>query len=147
MTTRANKWAHAAVAVVVFAMVLTCLQRQPIAAQDAPNENQGEGVAEVVTRFADTLALPTRTGATVPLRVTLKEWHLAGHERDISLPEQGFYVAHLRWGSISTRIGDKFEVRHPGDFWTVEQGGRMVVRIKRPGEEALLQTLAVSPAR
>lgn len=143
MLSQPNKCAHAAVAAIVFAVVPTGM-RQFVAAQHTDKQNQSQGVAEVLTRFAETLELSTHTGVTAPLRVTLKEWHLTGHERNISIPEQGFYIAHLRWGAISTQIGDKSEIRHPGDFWTVEQGARMVVRIKAPGEEALLQTLTVS---
>src|SRR5260370_6085343 len=116
MTSQISKCAHGFVAAVLFAMTLAGLRGEFVAAQGAGNQNEGERSVEVATRFTETMVVPTRTGTNVPFRVTLKEWHLAGHERNISIPEQGFYIAQLRWGAISTQIGDKTEIRHPWDF-------------------------------
>ena len=141
MTNQRTRCRQAFVLAFVFVVILAVPEGLFVAAQ---NQNEDERSREVATRFTDTMIVPTRTGSTIPFRVTLKEWHLAGHERDISIPEQGFYIAQLRWGAISTQIADKREIRNPGDFWAVEQGTHMVVRIKSPGEEALIQTFSVS---
>jgi hypothetical protein len=114
-------------------------------AQESAGAEHGSGIADVTTRFADTVSLVRAKGAPTPLRVEFKEWHLAGQGLPIELRDQGFYVAQLVWGNVSTQIGDTSTVRKPGDFWTVEKGQRMIVTIKKPGEEALIQTFAVNP--
>jgi len=81
----------------------------------------------------------------VPLNVEFKEWHVIGGGRSTALPEQGFYVAHLVSGQMTTKMGDKTQLRHPGDFWTIEKGIRMVIQIKPPTESAALQTIAITP--
>jgi hypothetical protein len=141
MTNQISKCRQAFVSAFVFVMILAVPEGLFVAAQ---NQNEDERSREVATRFTDTMIVPTRTGTTIPFRVTLKEWRLAGHERDISIPQQGFYIAQLRWGAISTQIADKREIRHPGDFWAVQLGAHMIIRIKAPGEEALIQTFSVS---
>jgi hypothetical protein len=102
---------------------------------------------ETSTRFADTLRLTTAKGAGVPLHVEFKEWNVSRSAGGTELPQQGFYIAHLASGEVVTEIGGKSETRHPGDFWIVDKGARMLVRIKAPREAAILQTLAVSPSR
>lgn len=132
----------------IIAAVLLVSGRQMRVAQAQEKESVGgyeRGIAEVTTRYADTVALARAKGAPTHLRVEFKEWHLAGQSHPIELPEQGFYVAQLVWGNVSTLSGDTSTVRKPGDFWTVEKGVRMVVTIKKPGEEALIQTFSVNP--
>jgi hypothetical protein len=102
---------------------------------------------EASTRFSDTLRLTTPKGAGVPLHVEFKEWNVTRSAGGTELPVQGFYIAHLASGEVVTEIGGKSETRHPGDYWTVDKGARMLVRIKAPREAAILQTLAVSPSR
>lgn len=120
-------------------------QMQVAEAQEKGGGEQGRGIAEVTTQLSQTMA-PARTkGPATPLRVELKQWHLAGQDLPIEIPNQGFYVAHLVWGDVSTEIAGVSTVRNPGDFWTVEKGAKMVITIKAPGEEALLQTFSVNP--
>lgn len=150
MATLHNKLIRAAVVAIVFVWPATDLRWQPIQAQELSKENSEknrlEGV-EVATHFSGTLKPTNPKGAAVPLHVEFKEWDITGGDRSMELPDQGFYVAHLVSGDVTTKMGDKSQLRHPGDFWTVEKGTRMVVQIKPPTESALLETIAVSPAR
>lgn len=116
-------------------------------AQEAAGEGREPRVLEVNTRFADTLTLTRAKGTPSPFRVEFKEWHLAGQNQPIPFPEQGFYVAQLVWGAVTTQIGGASQARKPSDFWAVEKGAKMVVIIQKPGEEALLQTFSVNPGR
>ncbi len=149
MTTLNNKLIQVAAAVIVFALPGAELRLQPVQAQERSKEkserNHLEGV-EVATHFSGTLKPANPKGAAVPLHVEFKEWDITGGDRSMELPDQGFYVAHLVSGDITTKMGDKSQLRHPGDFWTVEKGTRMVVQIKPPTESALLETIAISPA-
>jgi hypothetical protein len=150
MATLNNKLIRATVAAIVFALPGAELPWQLVQAQERSKEkserNRLEGV-EVTTHFSGTLKPTNPKGTTLPLHVEFKEWDVAGGGRSLELPEQGFYVAHLVSGEITTQVGDKSQVRRPGDFWTVEKGTRMVVQINPPAESALLQTIAVSPNR
>ena len=101
---------------------------------------------EVITRFADTLRIAKPKAAVVSLRVECKEWHVTREKEGMELPEQGFYVAQLLAGVIATEIDGKSAERVPGDFWTVEKGSRMVVKMKIHRETAIIQTIAVSPS-
>lgn len=116
-----------------------------VEAQEKSGGGQERGVAEVTTQLSQTMAPSRAKGPATPLRVELKQWHLAGQDVPIEIREPGFYVAHLIWGDVSTEIGGVNTVRNPGDFWTVEKGAKMVITIKAPGEEALIQTFSVNP--
>jgi hypothetical protein len=105
----------------------------------------GPGVVEVTTRYADTVSLTHAKGASTPLHVELREWRLAGAGQAIELPAQEFYVAQLVLGNVSTQISGVSAVRKPGEFWTVAKGARMLVTVKKPGEQALVKTFSVSP--
>jgi hypothetical protein len=138
MATLANKMRRATVFAIVFAMVLAVLAKNLAEAQNAE--------VEASTRFADTLRLTTPKGASLPLRVEFKEWNVTRNARGTELPQEGFYIAHLASGEVVTEIGGKSETRHPGDFWTVDKGARMLVLIKAPREAAIIQTVVVSPS-
>jgi hypothetical protein len=101
---------------------------------------------EVITRFADTLRIPKGKEAQVPLRVECKEWHVTREEQGSEFPQQGFYVAQLLAGVITAEIDGKPAQHVPGDFWIVDKGSRMVVKMKLHRETAIIQTIAVSPA-
>ncbi len=149
MATLHNRLIRAAVAAIVFALPASELRWQSVQAQERSKEkserNYAAGV-EVATHFSGTLTPTNPKGAAVPLHVEFKEWDITGGDRSMELPGQGFYVAHLVSGDVTTKMGDKSQLRHPGDFWTVEKGTRMVVQIKPPTESAHLETIAVSPA-
>jgi hypothetical protein len=101
---------------------------------------------EVITRFADTLRIPKGKEAAVPLRVECKEWHVTREEQGAEFPQQGFYIAQLLAGVITAEIDGKPAQHVPGDFWIVEKGSRMVVKMKLHRETAIIQTIAVNPA-
>lgn len=104
-----------------------------------------KGIVEVNTRFGDTLLITHAKGPSSRLRVELREWHLAGQNEPITFSAQGFYVAQVLWGDVTVQTGAVSQTREPGDFWTVEKGATMVISIKKPGEEALIQTFSVNP--
>lgn len=130
----------------IAAVLLASLRQLRVAeAQEKTGGEQERGIAEVTTQFSEAMS-PARTkGPATLLRVELKQWHLAGQGVPIEIREPGFYVAHLIWGNVSTEIGGTTTRRMPGDFWTVEKSSRMVITIKKPGEEALIQTFSVNP--
>jgi hypothetical protein len=138
MATAGKRVTRAAVARIVFAVLLAVPPRRSAEAQNAEIESS--------TRFADTLGLKTPKGATAPLHVEFKEWNVTRNARGTELPQQGFYIAHLESGEVVTEIAGKAETHHPGDFWTVDKGERMLVRIKAPREAVIIQTLAVGPS-
>ena len=139
-----NIWVRVCVGAVAFATALGGLHGQSVA-QDAESHDESEGLVEVFTRYQGTLVLRSPTGSTVPVHITVKELHLSGHERNIPIHQQGFYIANLRWGSMSSEVGNQSGIRRAGDFWTVEEGAHMTVRIKTPGEEAFLQIITIQP--
>lgn len=109
--------------------------------------DKGHDEIQVATRFAGLLRPTTATGVPVPLHVEFKEWRVTRRPRGIEFPVQGFYIAHLFSGVITTEIAGKSVLRSPGDFWTVSDGVRMVVTMQEHHEAAIIQTLVVSPAR
>jgi hypothetical protein len=137
MATIGRRMTRAAAAGIVFAVLLVIPARRSVVAQNTEVESS--------TRFADTLRLTTTKGASVPLRVEFREWNVTRNDRGTELPQQEFYIAHLASGEVVTEIGGKSETRHPGDFWRVEKGERMLVRIKAPRESVVIQTLVVGP--
>jgi len=138
MAIAGNRVARAAAAGFLFLAALAVPPRRS-AAQNSEVESS--------TRFADTLQLKTPKGASVSLRVEFKDWNVTRNAQGTELPQQGFYIAHLASGEVVTEIGGKSETRHAGDFWTMERGQRMLVRIKAPQEAAVIQTLVVGPSR
>ena len=135
----------ASVSIIAGILFVSADRMREAEAQERAGTEHERGIAEVTARYADTVRLARPRGAVTSLRVELKAWHLAGQGQPAELPDQGFYVAQLVWGNVSTQIGDTSTVRKAGDFWTVEKGVRMVVTIKKPGEEALIQTFSVNP--
>jgi hypothetical protein len=139
MASVGNTMTRAAIAGLVLAMLLALPSRHPAQAQDAAVESS--------TRFSDTLRLTTPKGAALPLHVEFRDWNVTRNANGTELPLQGLYLAHLASGDVVTLIAGKSETRHAGDFWTVDKGARMLVRIAAPQESAIIQTLVVSPGR
>jgi hypothetical protein len=84
--------------------------------------------------------VPSKSGATQAVRVSVQSWTIFGPED--KLPLRGFYVAHLVSGQISTTIdGQKME-HLPGDYWAVKAGQSMQVKVV--GEVAVLETIVVA---
>jgi hypothetical protein len=138
-----------ALAVILLCGLPAILHLPRAAAQQKPQaEASSSGEApEVATRFSEILRLKNAKGATVPLKVEVKEWAVTRSARPFEMPDQGFYIVHLISGQITTDIAGKTTVRHTGDFWVVEKGQRMAISMKRPQESVGLQTIAVSPGQ
>jgi hypothetical protein len=131
--------------VAAMAGVLIGLRPVPLAQAQVANDNQGPGIVEVTTLFSESQSLVPKQGRPAPVRVELKEFHLAGHDVPVEIPEDSFYVAYLVWGNVRVQVGAGSSLRTTGDFWTVEKGARMIVTVRKPGEGALIQTFSVSP--
>lgn len=116
-------------------------------AQQKPQAEASSGgeAPEVATRFSDIMRLKNAKGVAAPLKVEIKEWTVTRSARPFEMPDQGFYIVQLTSGNITTDIAGKTTDRHEGDFWVVEKGQRMAISLKRPQEQARLQTIAVSP--
>jgi len=84
--------------------------------------------------------IPTKNGATEAAHISIQSWAIGGQEREI--PLQGFYVAHLLSGQVSTTIDGGTTQHLAGDYWTVKAGAAM--RVKVIGEVAVLETIVVS---
>jgi hypothetical protein len=81
-----------------------------------------------------------KNGATEAVHISVQTWGIAGQEQEISL--RGFYVAHLLTGQILATIDGQTAQHLPGDYWTVNAGSAM--RVKVVGEVAVLETTVVS---
>jgi hypothetical protein len=113
-------------------------------AQVASKADPPERHSRATTRFTGTMSLPSSGGHTIPMRVVLKEWDVVREAGGFELPEQGFYIVHLYNGDIITKIDGKSETRHPGDFWTVSKGARMVIElVERRGGQAMLRSRSI----
>jgi len=106
--------------------------------------SKGGEASEVAARFSEMVQAKNAKGTAVPLKVEMKTWTVNRSARAFEMADQGFYIAHLTFGLITTEIAGKTTVRHPGDFWVVEKGQHMAISMKRPRESAGLQTIAVS---
>jgi len=117
------------------------------AAQQKPQAQASNGAEapEIATRFSEVVRARNAKGAAVPLKVEIKEWNVTRSARAAEISDQGFYIVHLSSGRITTEIAGKTTARSAGDFWTVEKGQRMTISLKRPQEQARLQTIAVNP--
>jgi hypothetical protein len=97
-----------------------------------------------VSRFSGVVTTAA-LGGNAPMRVEIMDWYLARTPQGFQIPAQGFYLAQLRSGRVVTDIAGKSETRQAGDLWTVPAGVPMTVTIRRPGEGAQLQTIAINP--
>jgi hypothetical protein len=126
---------------------LPALHLSRAAAQQRPQAQAGDSGAapEVATRFSDVVRTKSAKGATVALKVEIKEWNVTRSAQAVEIPDLGFCIVHLTSGRITTEIAGKTTARNTGDFWTVEKGQHMAVSLQAPQEQARLQTIAVSP--
>ena len=117
------------------------------AAQQKPQAqaSNAEGTPEIATRFSEVVRARNAKGATVPLKVEIKEWNVTRSARAAEIPDLGFCIVHLTSGRITTEIAGKTMARNTGDFWTVEKGQHMAISLQPPQEQARLRTIAVSP--
>jgi quercetin dioxygenase-like cupin family protein len=90
--------------------------------------------------FEGNAKVTAKDGATQAAHVSVQSWRIAGQEEE--LPLRGFYVAHLLSGQITTTIDGQTIEHLPGDYWTVNAGASM--RVKVVGEVAVLETIVVA---
>jgi hypothetical protein len=96
-----------------------------------------------ITRFDARFTATTTEGVPQPVRIRFISWGLTPRNKAIQeIPLAGFYVAHLRSGTISATTGGQTIVRQAGSFWTVGEGAKMQVRVL--GEAAELETIVVT---
>ena len=98
-----------------------------------------------VSRFSGVVTTAAAPSGNAPMRGEVMDWYLARTPKGFQIPAQGFYLAQLRSGRVVTDIAGKSETRQAGDLWTVPAGVPMTVTIRRPGEGAQLQTIAINP--
>ncbi len=68
-------------------------------------------------------------GSVAAMEVEVKDWSVSKAPNGLQIPAQGFYVAQLLSGVVTTDIKGKSETRKPGDFWTVDAGSPMTVAL------------------
>jgi len=116
------------------------------AAIAAPLAAGAAGALSSVMQFEVSTTTPSKSGALQPAHISIQSWGLSGDRGRSAIaqhiPLQGFYVAHLLSGGISTTIDGQTTKRLPGDYWTVKAGTTMQVRVL--GEYAMLETIAVT---
>ncbi len=117
------------------------------AAQQKPQAQASNAAEapEITMRFSEVVQATNAKGSAVPLKVEIKEWNVTRSDRAAEISDQGFYIVHLLSGQVTTEIAGKTAARNTGDFWSVEKGQHMTISMKRPQEQARLQTIAVSP--
>jgi hypothetical protein len=96
----------------------------------------------VIARFSGALALPSNKEAAQSIEVSLGRLLLQGGPR-LEAPAMGYYVATLVAGEMTTSIGGKDTLRHPGDTWAVEAGQVMTVQLHDKSKSALLQIFSI----
>jgi len=136
-------WALAlpCVAMIVVYTTMPLAQQKPATGTAAVSAE----APEVATRFSEVLRPKNAKGTVVALKVEMKQWRLSRSDQAFAMPDQGFYLAHLISGEITTEIDGKSVAHHPGDFWVVEKGQRMAISMQLPHESAVLQTVALNP--
>jgi hypothetical protein len=122
-----------------------CAPRAEAQRQQQAETGSTVQVPEVATRFSDVVRARNAKGATVPLKVEIREWNVTRSAQAAEIPDLGFCIVHLTSGRITTEIDGKTTARNTGDFWAVQKGQHMAISLKRPQEQARLQTIAVSP--
>jgi hypothetical protein len=93
------------------------------------------------TRYEGTAAVSVKAAAPVTLQVLRKNYGVVGPKAQITLPETGFMVVHLRIGRVATTINGERRERTPGEFWTVPAGAQLSIEVI--GESASLETFSV----
>jgi hypothetical protein len=115
---------------------LTAILLPGAAAEDLSSKHIFDGVT--TTR--------TDAGAPVDIRLSIQSWGIKGDRRAPGAPQeiplQGFYLAHLLSGEVTTTIGQETTRHSPGDYWAVKPGATM--QVKALGDYAMLETTVVS---
>jgi hypothetical protein len=77
------------------------------------------------------------------LHVVIRNWGIPNALHIPQFPQEGFLIAQLRGGTLTTVIDKKRRERHEGEFWTVPAGSSMSV--ETGDDSVVLQTVDVSP--
>lgn len=85
-------------------------------------------------RFDGTIMLGTRE-----LHVLIHNWIIPNAQQLPQFPQEGFMIAQLRAGTLTTVINDERRERREGEFWTVPAGSSMAV--ETGDDAAILQTM------
>ena len=109
--------------------------------QNPSSKNQEEGRATErlsrTDRFLGSVMMKNKAGKSVPLKVSVRTWGIAGGRGAIRVPEQGFVIVQLHSGKLTTVIDGKAQERGEGEFWVVGPGTQMAVEVT--SEAAVLQ--------
>ena len=96
--------------------------------------------------FQGTMIVRTQGRDSVNVFLSIQSWGITGDRRGGSvlqeIPLQGFYLARLRSGEITSTIGGVTTHRSAGDYWDVGPGATM--QVKALGDYAMLETTVVS---
>jgi hypothetical protein len=81
---------------------------------------------------------------TVPLRMAVRNYVVGqGSAKDI--PNSSFAVMELQAGHIFTTVAGDRQERVPGDFWTVEKGGRITFENPHPNAAGVIRVTSFEP--
>ena len=96
-----------------------------------------------ISVFEGSTTAPSKNGTEQPINISVQSWKMSGSKNVThEIPLHGFYIAHLRGGSILTTIGGQTSERKPGDYWAVN--GETAMRVNVLGERAVMETIVVS---
>ena len=113
--------------------------------QQSPSPSPaGKELFETTTRFQGTLALGSPEKRGDAPEVSIRVWTIYDHQRIERFSEQGFIIAHLRAGELTTVINGTRQERREDEFWTVPEGATMSIETDR--DTATLQTWAIRKA-
>jgi len=102
--------------------------------------------ATATTRHSEALTVPTGSGTSVNMQITLGTWRLDTSKTQIEIPPQGDYIAELRGGAVVTSIAGNQVSRKSGDIWSVKAGQAMTVSITGKKQHgALLHVFTLLP--
>lgn len=96
--------------------------------------------------FEGNATITAKNGTVQPVHVSVHSWGISGNrgKNDAAheIPLRGFYIAHLLSGAISSTIDGQTTGHMPGDYWAVNPGASMQVKVL--GEYAVLETIVVT---
>jgi hypothetical protein len=95
------------------------------------------------TVFQGTVAVAATNGTPQTGHVSVQSWKLSGPKEVVhEIPLQGFYIARLLGGAVSTTIDGQTTAQPPGAYWTVKVGATMQVNVL--SEIAEIETTVVT---
>ena len=123
-----------------FSMVPRCFGQESAGGKEAVVEPAK--AFRVTEGFQSPLALKTKTGKAVTLKVGMHTWSIDGALGRQTIRTTDFTLFHLRGGKIRVFIDGKEEIRTPDSYWTLPAGAMLTMQVK--GETALLDAMTVS---